>query len=405
MRDQTQDTLTQRDSDRTLTPDTKRLDRSISRIVAVSGLPLTAIWMFDEMNLSLEITWWWRMSFVVPLAVFTVLAVAPAQLTYPRMRALWLTTAVFGGLLLLATFPAGRGYNGRSLWDSSWLLVGIYLCFAALRFPGAHALLRINLLAAAYAVLPVISHLIAYGTFEDWMPRIVATIYSNVGYAMLLILFRRRLIAFTLVQARWQNRTTAAAVAATRIREEAKLSRLAHDRVLGTLNAASLWGSLDNGPIPQELKDMTLEAFTLLDERVGVHSNEQSTDLVRSTLESTALALDSAYTIKLTSDGKTVPTDCAVALVDATSEALRNSVRHASGSAHGLHGEITHDLVRITVSDAGAGFTPEDVPEDRLGMRHSIVGQLKDVKGASVEIETTPGSGTQVRLTWERRRS
>ena len=49
------------------------------------------------------------------------------------------------------------------------------------------------------------------------------------------------------------------------------------------------------------------------------------------------------------------------------------------------------------VRDRGRGFDQDDVPEDRLGVRNSIVDRMER-HGGSGEIRTAPGEGTEVRL-------
>ena len=47
--------------------------------------------------------------------------------------------------------------------------------------------------------------------------------------------------------------------------------------------------------------------------------------------------------------------------------------------------------------DHGDGFSMEDVPPERLGIRESIIGRIRR-RGGSVEIVSRPGWGTEVRM-------
>ena len=49
------------------------------------------------------------------------------------------------------------------------------------------------------------------------------------------------------------------------------------------------------------------------------------------------------------------------------------------------------------VRDRGRGFDPADVPEDRYGVRHSIIDRMER-HGGSAEVRSAPGEGTEVRL-------
>ncbi|HSD24586.1 MAG TPA: ATP-binding protein [Solirubrobacterales bacterium] len=90
------------------------------------------------------------------------------------------------------------------------------------------------------------------------------------------------------------------------------------------------------------------------------------------------------------------------ALVAATREALTNAVKFASaGGPVRLYAEIEPSLVKVFVDDRGPGFDAEAVPEDRRGIRESIIGRMER-HGGRAEIRTGSGEGTEVELTLER---
>ena len=62
-----------------------------------------------------------------------------------------------------------------------------------------------------------------------------------------------------------------------------------------------------------------------------------------------------------------------------------------------MYVEISPSAVEVFVRDRGVGFDPADVPEDRMGVRGSIVDRM-DRHGGTSEIRSTPGEGTEVRL-------
>ena len=59
------------------------------------------------------------------------------------------------------------------------------------------------------------------------------------------------------------------------------------------------------------------------------------------------------------------------------------------------------DRVKVFVDDRGPGFDAEAVPEDRRGIRESIIGRMER-HGGRVEIRTGSGEGTEVELTLDR---
>ncbi|MCW3022177.1 MAG: PspC protein, partial [Conexibacter sp.] len=89
------------------------------------------------------------------------------------------------------------------------------------------------------------------------------------------------------------------------------------------------------------------------------------------------------------------------ALVAAAREALSNAVRHAGVDAPiSLYAEVTEGHVEVFVRDRGRGFDPRAVPEDRRGVRESIVGRMAR-HGGRAAVHSTPGEGTEVELVFD----
>ena len=63
-----------------------------------------------------------------------------------------------------------------------------------------------------------------------------------------------------------------------------------------------------------------------------------------------------------------------------------------------VYGECSDDTVEVFVRDRGKGFDPDDVPEDRMGLRGSVTGRM-DRHGGTARIRSAPGEGTEVALT------
>lgn len=84
-------------------------------------------------------------------------------------------------------------------------------------------------------------------------------------------------------------------------------------------------------------------------------------------------------------------------LVLATREAMVNAAKHAETGKVDVYVESTADQVEVFVRDRGRGFDPDAVPEDRLGVRGSIVDRMQRHGGAA-KIRSAPGEGTEVRL-------
>jgi hypothetical protein len=90
--------------------------------------------------------------------------------------------------------------------------------------------------------------------------------------------------------------------------------------------------------------------------------------------------------------------DVADAMLGGIRASLENVVRHSGASIAELEIVYTESTVTVMVTDQGAGFDPAAVPEDRLGIRGSVVERLEGV-GGRVEIWSAPGEGTSVVMT------
>ncbi len=84
-------------------------------------------------------------------------------------------------------------------------------------------------------------------------------------------------------------------------------------------------------------------------------------------------------------------------LAAASREAMLNAARHAGGEVS-VYVEGRPDAVEVFVRDRGEGFSLEDVPADRLGVRQSIVGRMRRAGGEAEVGRGVGGVGTQVRL-------
>jgi signal transduction histidine kinase len=89
-------------------------------------------------------------------------------------------------------------------------------------------------------------------------------------------------------------------------------------------------------------------------------------------------------------------------VVAATREALTNAAKHAGTPRVDVYAEVGAEAVDVFVRDRGRGFDPDATPEDRYGVRHSIMDRMER-HGGSAEIRTTIGEGTEVRLHLPRR--
>ncbi len=85
------------------------------------------------------------------------------------------------------------------------------------------------------------------------------------------------------------------------------------------------------------------------------------------------------------------------AVVKAANEAMNNAARHSGASRVSVYAEALNGTVDVYVSDQGGGFEIGEVPEDRHGVRESILARMSR-HGGNATIHSEPGEGTEVHL-------
>lgn len=181
-----------------------------------------------------------------------------------------------------------------------------------------------------------------------------------------------------------------------RIREQerAEFAAMVHDQVLHTL--ALIQRSAAAGSTAYRLaraQERTLRGWLY-------RPTGSPTEKLAAALEEVAGEVEDAYgvTVEVVAVGDAdIDDDRHRALVAAGREALVNAARHAQVQVVSVYAEVEPDQVNVFVRDRGVGFDPAAVDPSRHGIRGSIVGRMER-HGGQVEILSTPGEGTEVRL-------
>ena len=88
-----------------------------------------------------------------------------------------------------------------------------------------------------------------------------------------------------------------------------------------------------------------------------------------------------------------------IAMATAVREALVNASKFAGPEPISLYAEVADGRVEVFVRDRGPGFDADEVPQDRRGVRDSIVGRMER-HGGHATVHSTP-DGTEVELVIE----
>ena len=178
-----------------------------------------------------------------------------------------------------------------------------------------------------------------------------------------------------------------------RTQERADVAAHLHDSVLQTL-ALIQKNAADANAVSRlaRAQERDLRAWLY----VGEAADESS---VASALRGVAAEIEDAHgiTVDVVAVGDTDLVEELRPIVAATRESLTNAAKHAGVPRVDVYAEITPATVEVFVRDRGRGFTLESTPEDRYGVRHSIIDRMQR-HGGSAEIRTAPGEGTEVRL-------
>ncbi|MFD8482532.1 PspC domain-containing protein [Kitasatospora sp. NPDC059673] len=87
--------------------------------------------------------------------------------------------------------------------------------------------------------------------------------------------------------------------------------------------------------------------------------------------------------------------------MQAAREAMVNAAKYGGGGPVQVYAEVEGRTVSVFVRDHGPGFDPEDLPEDRMGVRESIIGRMRR-NGGTARVRPAPDGGTEVELEMER---
>ncbi|MFC9694727.1 PspC domain-containing protein [Kribbella sp. NPDC056951] len=89
------------------------------------------------------------------------------------------------------------------------------------------------------------------------------------------------------------------------------------------------------------------------------------------------------------------------AMVRAARESMVNAAKHSGAAKIDVFVEVDGDRAEMFVRDRGKGFDVDGVPDDRLGLRHSVMGRMER-HGGRATVRSDPETGTEVRLEMDR---
>jgi signal transduction histidine kinase len=202
------------------------------------------------------------------------------------------------------------------------------------------------------------------------------------------------------------------------VEERNRLARELHDAVTQTLFSSSLiaealpalWESdQDEGQqLLKELRQLSRGALAemrtlLLELRPAALVETSLGNLLRQLGEAVTGRKGVPVTVRVGGECA-LPDDVHVALYRIAQEALNNVVKHADANQVTVNLHFTPPLearesIELCITDDGRGFDPGSIPPDRLGL--GIIRERAQAIGATLEIESQPGLGTQIVVRWK----
>lgn len=382
------------------------IDFLLARCSAVVALVLLALGVPD---IAVQIP------VISPLRDLTFLAGIPATIVaclLIRHSLSWIkASAGTAALLILAGFLVWHlGLVGDASqvesrpWSNGIAPIGVALASVAAR-PLAAMLYNVSF-GAVLALVPAMNSGNTRGWFDAAQDALLCVALGAVIIALMTAL---RTAASASDDAALRAVATfgdAARAEAIRV-ERSRLDALIHDSVMATLIVAAQSRAQE---IVDAARRAASGALDELDEMMSAREDD-TTSISRQEFLNRLTAATARYEPTLTHHTKgpapleSLPVGASRAVIQATTEAVRNSSLHSrNGPAtvtvtfERLNTSTSAEIV-VEIRDGGPGFNLSDVSPRRFGVRVSIIQRMRDAHGQA-HVVSSPQHGTTVRLSW-----
>ena len=380
-----------------------RLERIAGRTVSAFGLVFglqtlpAAVGQLD----SLREPW----GLVMMTAVFAGLAVTVLLAMFQRwVRAAMGTLAVVY-FAAIVTWPLLASSPGDFAVDKPWVwfLCSVFTAFAAVAYPLWLAVAYTLITPIAYGVVRALPAGGGVGPELAGLDAVYAIILGGVILAIIAMLRQAASAVDTAQTQALARYATAVRQHATEV-ERVQVDAIVHDSVLTTLLSAA------SARTPEQ-KEL---AAKMAGDAIGhLHAAEAASPETQTLvglgqlserLVTAASAFSSPFEVQVRDvDMHSLPVNVAEAVYSASVQAMVNSMQHAGGAevrrTISIRGGHPASAVHVLVEDDGRGFTADEVPAERLGLRVSIRDRVSKVGGRAT-VRSSPGTGTSVTIVW-----
>jgi len=175
--------------------------------------------------------------------------------------------------------------------------------------------------------------------------------------------------------------------------ERVELAGRVHDSMLQTLTLIQRQAN-----DPDEVRRLVRHSEREL--RGWLYASTPAAETLRAVITALCADIEDEYavTIDLVIVGEHPATPAMQPLVQALREATINAAKHSGADQIAIYVEVGATEVVGFVRDRGHGFSLDDVPADRYGVRESVIGRMQRHGGDAV-VRSSANGGTEVRLT------
>jgi signal transduction histidine kinase len=214
------------------------------------------------------------------------------------------------------------------------------------------------------------------------------------------------LVGVALVAGPWLSRLVRELSAERRERirehERAELAAHVHDSVLQTLTLIQAQAA-DQDAVRRLARSQERELRSWL--YTSSSASPDGQEMLSTALRGAAAEVEDSHgvVIDVVVVGDIPVDDALTATVAAAKEGMVNAAKSSGTPSISVFAEVSNKKVEVFVRDRGRGFDLDEVPEDRRGIRDSIVGRMER-HGGRGKVRSGP-TGTEVALSMARKDS
>jgi signal transduction histidine kinase len=379
-----------------------RVDAAMARLAAVIGVA------FFLQSIPLQMTQLGNMApawniTILTMLVASLVACAVAAIRKRFVRATYITFSVVY-LIALVSWPFAVLDAAAAPADSYWLylLLTIATTTASVALEVPIAVVYTLGAPALYGVIRVTEA----GGGATLQAAILDSMYSMLlggGILIMIAVLRSAARGVDTAQQNALERYSHAVRQHATEAERVQVDSIVHDSVLTTLLSAARAFSPEAKSLAAT---MAGNAIGHLREAVAVAPDSEATvsgEVIAHRIVDAAESMSERFAVRMSAkEWCEIPVTVAEAAYSASVQAMINSLQHAGPGVERWieirsHG---HQAFTIEIGDRGAGFDPDLIPTERLGVRVSILERVASA-GGHARIDTAPGEGTVITLAWD----